>query len=93
VGGACDCVVPAQGSTQNFKLDGKDYPNLGPNAASGSTTSTRRVSERALELTSKIDGNVRFTQQMEVSPDLNTLTFTRLTTGQTEPAIQVFERQ
>jgi len=86
-------VFPAQGSVQNYQLDGKDHPNLGANAASGSTFSLRRVNEHALELTYKFDSKVLFTQQMELSPDLNTLTFTRLIVGETEPAIQVFDRQ
>ena len=51
------------------------------------------MNEHALELTYKVNGKVLFTQQMELSPDLNTLTFTRIIVGETEPAIQVFDRQ
>jgi hypothetical protein len=91
--GGLSLIVPTRGSTQNFRLDGKDYPNPGPNAPSGSSSSVRRVNEYALELTYKLNGKVLYTQQIELSPDLNTLTFTRLTVGETDPTIQVFDRQ
>ena len=86
-------IIAARGSTQNFKLDGKDYPNLASNAASGSTFSLRRVNEHALELTYKVEGQALYTQQIELSPDLKTLTMTRLIVDETEPTIQVFDRQ
>jgi len=79
--------------TRNVKFDGQDYPNLGPKATPGATSSIRRLGERALEMTYKINGNVLYTQQIELSPDLKTLTVTRLIVGESEPNTRVFERQ
>jgi hypothetical protein len=86
-------IDPSAQVTKNMKFDGKDYPNLGPNVTPGSTSSIRRVSERTLEMTYKINGKVLYTQQIEVSSDFKTLTVTRLTVGESEPNIRVFERQ
>jgi len=79
--------------TRNVKFDRKDYPTLGPNVPSGSTSSIRRVKKRILEMTCKINGRVLYTQQIEVSSDSRTLTMTRSLVGETEPNIRVFERQ
>jgi hypothetical protein len=84
---------PAIDIRRNVKFDGKDYPNLGPNATSGSTSSIRRVNERALEMTYKINGTILYTQQIEISSDSNTLTMTRHIVGESETNIRVFERQ
>ncbi|MGO8788647.1 MAG: hypothetical protein ACLQVL_14880 [Terriglobia bacterium] len=86
-------IVPSTEDTRNVKFDGKDYPNLGPNVTPGSTSSIRRVNEHTLEMTYKINGTVRYTQKIELSSDLKTLTVTRLIAGETEPNIRVFERQ
>jgi hypothetical protein len=79
--------------TRNVKFDGKDYPNVGGSAAQGSTSSARRVDERTLEITDKIRGKITRTVQIELSPDLETLTRTVHPVGQSEPSIFVFERQ
>jgi hypothetical protein len=86
-------IEPSTDVTRNVKFDGKDYPNLGPNATPGSTSSIRRVNEHAIEMTYKINGKVLYTQQIELSSDLETLTVTRLIVGESEPNIRVFERQ
>jgi len=86
-------IDPSAQVTRNVKFDGKDYPNIGPNVTPGSTSSIRRVNERTLEMTYKINGKVLYTQQMEVSSDFKTLTVTRLMVGESEPSIRVFERQ
>jgi len=86
-------IDPSVDVTRNVKFDGKDYPNLGANATPGSTSSIRRVNEHALEMTYKINGKVLYTQQMDLSSDLKTLTVTRLIEGESEPNIRVFERQ
>jgi hypothetical protein len=75
------------------KFDGNDYPNSGRNATPGSTSSIRRVNDHALKMTCKVDGKVLYTQQIELSTDLKTLTVTRLIVGISEPNIRVFERQ
>jgi hypothetical protein len=86
-------IEPSNDVTRNSTFDGKDYPNVGPNAAPGSTSSMRRVNEHAIELTYKINGKVLYTQHIEISSDLQTLTVTRLIVGESEPNIRVFERQ
>jgi hypothetical protein len=86
-------IEPSADVTRNVKFDGKDYPNVGPNAAPGSTSSIRRLNQHAIEMTYKINGKVLYTQQIELSSDLQTLTVTRLIVGESEPNIRVFERQ
>lgn len=86
-------IDPSEGATKSVKFDGKDYPNVGPNVAPGSTSSVRRVNERTLELTNKISGKVVSTQQGELSSDLKTLTITAQIVGRSEPNILVFDRQ
>lgn len=80
--------------TQNFKLDGKDYPYLGPDAPPGLTSSGRRVNERSLEITKKFKGKVTGTQQIELSTDLKTLTMSTILAGESKPRnIFVFDRE
>jgi hypothetical protein len=86
-------IEPATDITRNVKFDGKDYPNSGSNATPGATSSIRRVNERALEMTYKIDDKVLYTQQIELSSDSKTLTMTRHIVGESETNIRVFERQ
>lgn len=85
-------MLPAS-MTRQVKFDGKDYPNVGPNAFPGSTSSMRRMNDHALEITYKINGKVLYTQKIELSSDLKTMTVTRLIVGESEPNIGVFERQ
>ncbi len=86
-------IEPSIDVTRNVKFDGKDYPNVGKNATPGSASSIRRVSDHVLEMTYKINGKVLYTQHIELSPDLKSLTVTRLIVGESEPNIRVFERQ
>ena len=79
--------------TRNVKFDGKAYPNVGRGVAQGSTSSARRVDARTLEITDKNNGKITRTIQIELSPDLKTLTRTVHPVGQREPNIFVFERQ
>jgi hypothetical protein len=79
--------------TRNVKFDGKDYPTVGGDAAQGSTSSARRVDERTLEITDKVNGKITRTLRIELSSDLKTLTRTVHPVGQREPNIFVFERQ
>jgi len=64
-------IDPSEEETKNVKFDGKDYPNLGPNVAPGSASSVRRVNERTLEMTDKIDGKVMDAQQIELSSEFD----------------------
>jgi hypothetical protein len=79
--------------TQNVKLDGKDYPNQGPNAGPGSTTSVRPVDGHALEMTVKESGKVVNTQEIGHSPDGKTLTMTVHTPGRSVTDVLVFDRE
>jgi hypothetical protein len=82
-----------EGSPKNLKLDGKDYPREGKYVPSGSTSSGRLVNESALELTDKINGRITDTQQIQLSPDLKTLTVTMHPSGQSKPNVFVFDRE
>ncbi len=75
-----------------MKFDGKDYPIVG-SVIQGLTWSVRRVDERTLEITDRIEGKIMRTEHIELSPDLKTLTRTIRPIGQREPNIFVFERQ
>jgi hypothetical protein len=92
--GGLSFISPGPHATKNIKFDGKDYPNLGKNADAGSTTSGRRVNERSLEITEKLQGRITETRQIELSADGKTLTMTVHLTGQNRPQkILVFDRE
>jgi len=76
----------------SIKFDGNDYPD--PKAAPGSASSGRRVNERSLEITDKLQGKITETRRIELSADLKTLTMSMLPVGESEPKnILVFERE
>jgi hypothetical protein len=80
--------------TQSLKLDGNDYPDVGPDAPPGLTSSGRRVNERSLEITHKFKGKIIHTQQIELSTDLKTLTLSIILAGENKPRnILVFDRE
>jgi hypothetical protein len=76
-----------------MKFDGKEYPNAGRYVIPGSASSARRVDERNLEITDKIQGKVTDTQQIELSPEGRILTVTMRPVGQSKPNILVFDRE
>lgn len=86
-------INPAEEVTKSLKFDGKDYPDQGPKVAKGSVSSGRRVNGRTLELTHKINGKTTATEQIELSPDLKTLTITVHTGGKSKADILVFDRE
>jgi hypothetical protein len=86
-------INPSQGVTRNVTFDGNGHPLVGPNAPAGATSSARRVNERTLEITTRIDGRVASTQEDALSSDGKTLTMTVHAAGRTAPNILVFERQ
>lgn len=92
-GGGLSFINPAEEVTKSLKFDGKDYPKQGPNVPKGSVTSGQRLNERTLEITDKINGKTTATEQIELSPDLKTLTMTVHTAGKSKPDILVFERE
>jgi hypothetical protein len=85
---------PGAEMTKKMKFDGKDYPDLDPNADAGSVSSGRRVNERSLEITDKFKGKITATRKIELSTDLKTLTLTTRLEGQSRPkSILVFDRE
>jgi hypothetical protein len=85
---------PAMGMNRDFKFDAHDYPDPDPNAKPGSASSSRRVNERSLEITDKLEGKVRETRRIELSTDLKTLTMSTLLPGERKPKnILVFDRE
>lgn len=79
--------------TRNMKLDGKEYPNAGPNAAIVVASSIRQLDEHTLELRDRGSNSKSFsTREIKLSSDLNTLTMTQQGSGRSEPQIFVFER-
>jgi hypothetical protein len=92
-GNGLSFIHSSEDVTRNVKFDGKDYPNAGRRGAQGWTTSARREDERTLEITDKLKGTIMRTEQIELSPDLKTLTRTARPVGQRDPNVFVFERQ
>jgi hypothetical protein len=86
-------VFPAEGNTQNVKLDGRDRPDAGPNASPDAVTSARRVNESTLEVTRKFKGKVRQIRDVELSPDGKVLTMTMHRPSQDKTTVLVFERE
>lgn len=92
-GDGLSLITPSEHETKNLKLDGKDYPNQGPNANPGSSSSTRRVDEHNLVTTDKASGKVTDTEEIGLSDDLKTLTITVHVAGRDKPNVMVFERK
>lgn len=85
-------INPAEQTTKNIKFDGKDYPGSGPRLPKDFAMSGRRVSPLTVQLTDKLAGKVVDTRQLDLSPDLKTLTMTIRTTNRSKPNILVFDR-
>jgi translation elongation factor EF-1alpha len=75
-----------------MKFDGKDYEEKGPNVASGSMSSGKRVNAHTLEVTDKVKGQVMDHTKFEVSPDGKTLTLTIHEPGQPKPLMIVYDK-
>jgi hypothetical protein len=80
---------------KKIKFDGNDYPELDPNGGDkGTAYSGRRVNERKVEIAYKFAGKITGIRQVELSPDLKTLTMTERLVGQSRPkSILVFNRE
>jgi hypothetical protein len=81
-------AIPSDDLTISAIFDGKYHPNAG-----GFASSARRLSAHALEIFLKPKGKITQTRQIELSPDLRTLTMTVHKAGKDVPDIYVFERQ
>lgn len=86
-------ISPAENATLSMKFDGKDYAENGPNVAPGSASSGRRVNERTLVLTDKVQNHVMDTAEFKVSPDGKTLTLTVHVKGQSKPLTFVYDKE
>jgi hypothetical protein len=86
-------ITTLERKTQNVKFDGKDYPNEGPGAGRGASSSVRRVDAHTLMITDKTDGKVTETEVAGLSADLKTLTITIRVPGRNKPNVTVFERK
>ncbi|KAA6465250.1 hypothetical protein DYQ86_04715 [Acidobacteria bacterium AB60] len=86
-------VTPSEHRTENARLDGKDYPNEGPNAGSGVTSSMRRLDEHNLVKTIKANRKVIETDEIGLSADQKTLTITKHIPRHAKPIVMVFVRK
>jgi hypothetical protein len=78
-GSGLSIIDTSTGNVRKVKFDGKD---------------NRRVDEHTLDFTDKkANGEIRDTQQLQLSSDLKSLTMTTRVNGQSDPQILVFERQ
>lgn len=79
------------GASRKLKFDGKDYasPAIGPDG----TISGRRMDDRSLEITDKMNGKVIATEELKLSADDKILTRTIHQVGRSKPNIYVFNRQ
>jgi hypothetical protein len=77
---------------KKIRFDGSDYPHLDPGASPALVSSGRRANDRRLEMTEKFQGKVTGTEQVDLSPDLKTLTLTVRQVGQSKPPVLVFDR-
>jgi hypothetical protein len=80
---------------KRIKLDSNNYPDIDTNGADGGpASSSHPVNARRLEITYKLRDQVTGTRQIELSPDLKTLTDTLLLAGQSRPkSVLVFDRE
>jgi hypothetical protein len=85
-------IIPSAHKTKNVTFDGKDHPNVGPNAGRGASSSIRRGDQHSLVMTDKTNGKVTDTQEIALSADLKTLTMTVHIVGRDKPNVLVFER-
>jgi hypothetical protein len=76
----------------SMKFDGKEYEEKGPNVASGSTSSGKRVNANTLEVTDKVKGQVMDHTKYELSNDGKTLTLTIHETGQQKALTIVYDK-
>jgi len=84
--------TPAYQDVLSMKFDGKEYEEKGPNVASSSTSSGKRVNAHTLEVTDKVKGQVMDHTKYELSQDGKTLTLTIRETGQQKPLTIVYEK-
>ena len=85
-------IISGGGPANNVKFDGKEYPPADASAGAGPATSARRLGDRSIELTKKLKNKIVETREINVSPDLKTLTMTRHLVDQRVPNVLIFNR-
>ncbi|HEX8801141.1 MAG TPA: hypothetical protein VF772_21135 [Terriglobales bacterium] len=86
-------INPSKETVKNLNFDGKDYAYERPNVKAKFASSMRRVDERTLEITDKVNGKPVGSEEIKISTDHNELTMTIQSVGQTRPEIRVFDRE
>lgn len=86
-------IIPSEKTVKNLNFDGKDYAYERPNVKAKFASSIRRVDDRTLAVTDKVNGKLAGTEEIKISPDHNVLTMTIQSVGQTRPGIRVFDRE
>lgn len=86
-------IIASEGTVKNLSFDGRDHGYERPNVKAKFASSIRRVDERTLAVTDKVDGKLAGTEEIKISPDHNVLTMTIQSVGQTKPEIRVFDRE
>ena len=86
-------ITPLGQKTRNMKLDGRVHATQGSSADAGSSSSSRRIDEHTLEMTSTVGGTVTDTRDIRLSPDGKTLTMTIHAAGRSKPNVLVFDRE
>lgn len=77
---------------RNVRVGGGDYPDAGPGAPQGASSSARRLDGRTLEITGRYKGKVTLTEEVGLSTDLKILTITQHIPGRDRPNVFVFRR-
>lgn len=85
--------TPVYKAQTDFKLDGKDYTPKGPTVAKGTTISGKKIDERTMELTNKLNGKTTETDRWELSADGKTLTNTITYSGVDKNEVDVYDRK
>jgi hypothetical protein len=83
---------PVYKGETDFKLDAKDYTPKGPQVAKGTTVSAKKIDDRKMELTYKLNGKTTETDLWELSADGKTLTSTATFPGVDKQEVDVYER-
>ncbi len=87
-------VDPLAHKTRSLKFDGSDrLSNEGTAARQGVSSSLRRVNDRTVVITNRLDAKVANTEAFALSRDLKTLTMTVRIVGRDMPDVLTFERK
>jgi len=93
-GGGLSISDPVEHRTKTVKPDGSDAPNdaVPPNAGQSRSSSFRRVNERTLVVTDKVNGKATVAEEFVLSADGKVLTMTVHAASLARPYVLVFQR-